>query len=171
MDPSCTLGFYCRDKADFEMFCAQVSRSEWMIWVSFMQRWLVPLFSSGIVSVIWPPMIDVPVQSFVSNVEHWKRITLERWTTIIHRWMMTNMSFFVWRNYPLPIVLLSHSTSDFFLMAKVTWWIPPRIILPTGIPGTMLISNWTTMVTADCVHFPMTTSFSSFNTFLIIFRP
>ncbi|CAF3366197.1 unnamed protein product [Rotaria sp. Silwood1] len=23
MDPSCTLGFYCRDKADFEMFCAQ----------------------------------------------------------------------------------------------------------------------------------------------------
>lgn len=24
MDPSCTLGFYCRDKADFEMFCAQV---------------------------------------------------------------------------------------------------------------------------------------------------
>lgn len=26
MDPSCTLGFYCRDRADFEMFCAQVSR-------------------------------------------------------------------------------------------------------------------------------------------------
>ncbi|CAF0875162.1 unnamed protein product [Adineta ricciae] len=25
MDPSCTLGFYCRDKADFEMFCAQWS--------------------------------------------------------------------------------------------------------------------------------------------------
>ena len=25
MDPSCTLGFYCRDKADFEMFCAQVN--------------------------------------------------------------------------------------------------------------------------------------------------
>ncbi|CAF3329333.1 unnamed protein product [Rotaria socialis] len=23
MDPSCTLGFYCRDKEDFEMFCAQ----------------------------------------------------------------------------------------------------------------------------------------------------
>ncbi|CAF4581302.1 unnamed protein product, partial [Rotaria sp. Silwood1] len=23
MDPNCTLGFYCRDKADFEMFCAQ----------------------------------------------------------------------------------------------------------------------------------------------------
>lgn len=23
LDPSCTLGFYCRDKADFEMFCAQ----------------------------------------------------------------------------------------------------------------------------------------------------
>ncbi|CAF4234005.1 unnamed protein product [Rotaria sp. Silwood2] len=23
MDPSCTLGFYCRDKTDFEMFCAQ----------------------------------------------------------------------------------------------------------------------------------------------------
>ncbi|UJR21316.1 hypothetical protein I4U23_024407 [Adineta vaga] len=23
MDPSCTLGFFCRDKADFEMFCAQ----------------------------------------------------------------------------------------------------------------------------------------------------
>ena len=27
MDPSCTLGFYCRDRADFEMFCAQVSRT------------------------------------------------------------------------------------------------------------------------------------------------
>ena len=26
MDPSCTLGFYCRDKADFEMFCAQVNQ-------------------------------------------------------------------------------------------------------------------------------------------------
>lgn len=24
MDPSCTLGFFCRDKADFEIFCAQV---------------------------------------------------------------------------------------------------------------------------------------------------
>ena len=26
MDPSCTLGFYCRDLVDFEMFCAQVSK-------------------------------------------------------------------------------------------------------------------------------------------------
>ena len=26
LDPSCTLGFYCRDKADFEMFCAQVRK-------------------------------------------------------------------------------------------------------------------------------------------------
>jgi len=26
MDPSCTLGFYCRDKAEFEMFCAQWNR-------------------------------------------------------------------------------------------------------------------------------------------------
>lgn len=25
MDPNCTLGFYCRDRADFEMFCAQVN--------------------------------------------------------------------------------------------------------------------------------------------------
>ncbi len=31
MDPSCTLGFYCRDKADFEMFCAQVIWDVWSI--------------------------------------------------------------------------------------------------------------------------------------------
>ena len=81
MDPSCTLGFYCRDKADFEMFCAQVSRNEWErerdgLHSAVKQRLSFETlrsngdFFSGIVSVIWRPMIDVPVRSFVSNVEH-----------------------------------------------------------------------------------------------------
>jgi len=45
MDPSCTLGFYCRDKADFEMFCAQVNNF-------LINYFLLFQFFSGIIYVI-----------------------------------------------------------------------------------------------------------------------
>ena len=68
MDPSCTLGFYCRDKADFEMFCAQVCRRLTAILHENFS------FSSGIISVTWQQMIVEHVPSFALNVEHFKKV-------------------------------------------------------------------------------------------------